>query len=65
MSLLQKAGPILVMGAVVGEEEETKQAKEMAAARKRWESLVLTSAFKRLIFSSVDEGRYALNLAWR
>ncbi|KAK8923576.1 hypothetical protein KSP39_PZI019318 [Platanthera zijinensis] len=29
----------LVRGALVGEEEEVKQAKEMAAARKRWESL--------------------------
>ncbi|XP_020592485.1 rhodanese-like domain-containing protein 11, chloroplastic isoform X2 [Phalaenopsis equestris] len=61
-SYSQNAGPIVVMGAVVGEEEETKQAKEMAAARKRWESLVREQKVKVL---TPKEAGYAIQLSYK
>ncbi|KAH0449572.1 hypothetical protein IEQ34_020264 [Dendrobium chrysotoxum] len=57
-----KTEPILVMGAVVGEEEETKQAKEMAAARKRWETLVREQKVKVL---TPKEAGYAIQLSYK
>lgn len=51
-----------MMGAVVGEEEETKQTKEMAAARKRWESLVREQKVKVL---TPKEAGYAIQLSYK
>ncbi|PKA61442.1 Rhodanese-like domain-containing protein 11, chloroplastic [Apostasia shenzhenica] len=56
----QNARP--VMGAVVGEEEETKQAKEMAAARKRWEALIREQQVKVL---TPKEAGYAIQLSYK
>lgn len=48
------------MGAVVGEEEEVKQAKEMAAARRRWETLIREQKVKVL---TPKEAGYAIQLS--
>lgn len=40
MSMQRLRADVRMDAAVGGEEEETRQAKEMAAARRRWESLV-------------------------
>ncbi|KAK8943517.1 hypothetical protein KSP40_PGU000877 [Platanthera guangdongensis] len=57
-----RAEPTLVRGALVGEEEEVKQAKEMAAARKRWESLVREQKVKVL---TPKEAGYAIQLSYK
>ncbi|KMZ56467.1 Rhodanese-like domain-containing protein 11, chloroplastic [Zostera marina] len=50
----------LAMNAVVAEEKETKQAREMAAARKRWELLIREQKVKIL---TPREAGYAIQLS--
>ncbi|XP_073008058.1 rhodanese-like domain-containing protein 11, chloroplastic [Typha latifolia] len=52
---------VVRMGAVMGgEEQETRQAKEMAAARKRWETLIREQKVKALL---PREAGYAIQLS--
>ncbi|KAJ0972793.1 hypothetical protein J5N97_020752 [Dioscorea zingiberensis] len=57
----QRSKPTVRMFAAVGgEEEETKQAKEMAAARRRWEALIRDQKVKVL---TPKEAGYAIKLS--